>query len=130
MWKVITFAIFTIFAAQVSASGNDAIKRTIEDQIAAFKLNEFETAFTGWFWTGIRRDIWLEYPYQTISINPITDKRASTDLHWSKRILSDGKYKQMCFKEARVLHLSYMNKDYEDLNFDNKQIIKEYIKNV
>ena len=28
MWKVITFAIFTIFAAQVSASGNDAIKRT------------------------------------------------------------------------------------------------------
>ena len=92
--------------------------------------NEFETAFTGWFWTGVRRDIWLEYPYQTISINPITDKRASTDLHWSKRILSDGKYKQMCFKEARVLHLSYMNKDYEDLNFDNKQIIKEYIKNV
>ena len=46
MWKVVTFAIFTIFAAQVSASGNDAIKRTIEDQIAAFKLNDFETAFS------------------------------------------------------------------------------------
>ena len=46
MWKVITFAIFTIFAAQVSASGSDAIKRTIEDQIAAFKLNDFETAFS------------------------------------------------------------------------------------
>lgn len=89
--------------------------------------DEFETAFTGWFWTGIRRDIWLKYPYQTISTNPIVDKRASTDLHWSKRILLDGKYKQMCFKEARVLHLSYMNKDYDDLNFDNKQIIKEFI---
>ena len=47
MWKVITFAVFTIFAAQVSASGNDAIKRTIEDQIAAFKLNDFETSGSG-----------------------------------------------------------------------------------
>jgi len=87
---------------------------------------EFETAFTGWFYTGIRRDIWLQYPYQTMSIEPWMPG-ASTDAHWSKRILKDGKYKQMCFKQARVLHLSYNGKDYEDLNFDNKQIIKEFI---
>ena len=89
--------------------------------------DEFETAFTGWFWTGVRRDIWLKYPYQTISLDFPSDDRASTDLHWSKRILEDKKYKQMCFKEARVLHLSYIGKDYDDLNFENKQIIKEFI---
>jgi hypothetical protein len=89
--------------------------------------DEFETAFTGWFWTGIRRDIWLEYPYQTMSTTGENDSVASTDAHWSKRILKDKKYKQMCFKEARVLHLSYMGKDYDDLNFENKQIIKEFI---
>ena len=52
---------------------------------------------------------------------------ASTDAHWSKRILKDNIYKQMCFKRARVLHLSYSGKDYEDLNFEDKQIIKEFI---
>ena len=88
--------------------------------------DEFETAFTGWFYTGIRRDIWLKYPYQTMSTNAWTSA-ASTDAHWSKRILSDGKYKQMCFKQARVLHLSYAGKDYGDLDFNNKQIIKEFI---
>jgi hypothetical protein len=33
----------------------------------------------------------------------------------------------MCFKQARVLHLSYTGKDYDDLSFENKQIIKEFI---
>ncbi len=66
------------------------------------------------------------YPYQTMSTNAWTSA-ASTDAHWSKRILSDGKYKQMCFKQARVLHLSYAGKDYGDLDFNNKQIIKEFI---
>ena len=33
MWKVVTFAIFTIFAAQVSASGNDAIKRILRQPL-------------------------------------------------------------------------------------------------
>ena len=88
--------------------------------------DEFETAFTGWFWTGIRRDIWLEYPYQTMSVVP-WQTAASTDAHWSKRILADGKYKQMCIKKACVTHLSYSGKDYEDLNFESKEIIKEFI---
>ena len=85
-----------------------------------------ETAFTGWFYTGIRRDIWLKYPYQTMSTSP-NMPGASTDAHWSKRILKDNIYKQMCFKRARVLHLSYSGKDYMDLNFENKQIIKDFI---
>ena len=88
--------------------------------------DEFETAFTGWFYTGIRRDIWLKYPYQTMSINN-NQPGASTDAHWSKRILKGGEYKQMCFKKARVLHLSYLDKDYGDLDFTNKQIIKDFI---
>ena len=85
-----------------------------------------ETAFTGWFYTGIRRDIWLKYPYQTMSIKPWMPG-ASTDAHWSKRILKDNIYKQMCFKQARVSHLSYSGKDYEDLDFTNKQIITDFI---
>ena len=84
-----------------------------------------ETAFTGWFYTGIRRDIWLKYPYQTMSTH-VGMPGASTDAHWSKRILKDNIYKQMCFKRARVLHLSYSGKDYMDLSFGNKQIIKEF----
>lgn len=87
---------------------------------------EFETAFTGWFYTGIRRDIWLKYPYQTMATKP-TDSSASTDAHWSKRILKGGEYKQMCFKQARVLHLSYLDKDYGDLDFSKKKIIKDFI---
>ena len=45
MWKILTFIFFAFFAAQVFANSNDAIKKTIEDQIAAFKLDDFETAF-------------------------------------------------------------------------------------
>ena len=45
MWKSLTVAFFIFFAAQVYADNNDAIKKTIEDQIAAFKLDDFETAF-------------------------------------------------------------------------------------
>lgn len=88
--------------------------------------NQFETAFTGWFYTGARRDIWLKYPYQTMATYSHMDG-ASTDAHWSKRVLKDNIYKQMCFKRARVLHLSYAGKDYDDLNFGNQQIIREFI---
>ena len=84
-----------------------------------------ETAFTGWFYTGARRDIWLKYPYQTMSTHP-NMPGASTDAHWSKRVLKDNIYKQMCFKRARVLHLSYSGRDYMDLSFGNKQIIKDF----
>ena len=45
MWKSLTVTLFIFFAAQVCADNNDAIKKTIEDQIAAFKLDDFETAF-------------------------------------------------------------------------------------
>ncbi len=89
--------------------------------------DEFETTFTGWFYTGARRDVWLEYPYQTMTINP-NKPGHSTDIHWSKRILSDNKYKQMCYKDARVVHLSYSDsKDYLGLDFTQKKIIKNFI---
>jgi len=41
MWKIITFIVFSFCAAQAGASNNDEIKKTIENQIAAFKLNDF-----------------------------------------------------------------------------------------
>jgi len=73
--------------------------------------DEIETAFTGWFFTGAKRQVWLEYPYQTLAIHDY-QPGASTDLHWSKRILSDKKYKQICSKDAKVTHISYIGKDY------------------
>ena len=72
MWKVITFAIFTIFAAQVSASGNDAIKRTIEDQIAAFKLNDFEQHLV----------LLLRFLGKSLVVQRILEKWYVTDTLW------------------------------------------------
>lgn len=63
--------------------------------------DEFETAFTGWFYTGMKRQVLLEYPYECL--NP---PLASSDLLFSRRVLADGKYKQICFKQAHVIHLS------------------------
>jgi len=83
--------------------------------------DEIETAFTGWFFTGAKRQVWLEYPYQTLAVHK-DQPGASTDLHWSKRILEDKKYKQICIKDAKVTHISYIGKDYLDLNFDTKEI--------
>ena len=83
--------------------------------------DEIETAFTGWFFTGAKRQVWLEYPYQTLAVHK-DQPGASTDLHWSKRILEDKKYKQICIKDAKVTHISYIGKDYLDLKFDTKEI--------
>lgn len=85
---------------------------------------EFETAFTGWCFTGARREIWLEYPFQTIGTHP-HHPGASTDVHWSKRMLVDKKYKQMCFKDAKIVHLSLAGAPTGTFDFVNKQIIKE-----
>ena len=46
MVKIVTFASFAIVAVPVRARVNDTIKRTIECQITAFKLNDFWKAFS------------------------------------------------------------------------------------
>lgn len=86
---------------------------------------EFETAFPGWCFTGARREVWLEYPFQTLSVDANIKLPASTDVHWGKRVLAGGKYKQMCFKKAKLIHLSYLNTKTGIFDFTNKQIIKE-----
>lgn len=90
--------------------------------------DEFETAFTGWFYTGMKRKIWLEYPYECLA-----PPHASSDLMFSRRILKDKKYKQICFKNAHVVHISNtdpLNSDSSFFNpnecFKNKSIIKTF----
>ena len=72
----------------------DLINNTYEHSYRTNEINalpdEFETAFTGWFFTGMKRHILLEYPYQCLNA-PL----ASSDLIFSRRVLADGKYKQI-----------------------------------
>lgn len=91
---------------------------------------EFEVSFTGWFYTGIRRHIWLEYPYHTIAVDEVQGKNqylASTDAQWSQRITAKNKYKQICIKAARTTHVSVAApSNYYKWNFTDKKIIKNY----
>lgn len=97
----------------------------------SYKINQIhalpdliETAFTGWFYTGMKRKVWLEYPYQTLNW-----PWSSSDLMFSKRILSDKKYKQYAVKQAHVVHLSNLNhKSFYDWSscFNKKEIIKTF----
>ena len=94
--------------------------------------DEFEVSFTGWFYTGMRRHIWLEYPYHTIAANQgqgYNHYLASTDAQWANRVAVEKKYKQMCIKAARVAHMSIAdnNSTYYKWNFYKKEIIKEFI---
>lgn len=73
---------------------------------------EIESAFTGWFFTGMKKHIWTEYPYECL--NP---PFASSDLMFSRRVLRDNKYKQICIKDANVIHLS--NTHHNDTSFFN-----------
>lgn len=90
--------------------------------------DEFETAFTGWFYTGMKRHVLLEYPYECLN-PPI----ASSDLIFSRRVLADKKYKQMCIKNAQVVHISnsqYISGPHSLLgdyrNIKEKSIIKTF----
>ena len=94
--------------------------------------DEFEVGFTGWFYTGIRRHIWLEYPYHTIAsseLQGLNQYLASTDAQWAHRIAVEKKYKQMCIKAARVSHISIADSTstYYKWNFTKKEIIREFI---
>ena len=90
--------------------------------------NEIETAFTGWFYTGMKKHIWTQYPYECL--NP---PFASSDLMFSRRVLLDKKYKQICVKSANVIHISNSNSLSTDTSFfdmstcfSNKSIIKTF----
>lgn len=89
---------------------------------------EIETAFTGWFFTGMKRNVLLEYPYECIP-----KPHASSDLTFSRRVLSDKKYTQYCLKSANVTHISNYwalqnDKSFLDMNtcFNNKSIEKYF----
>lgn len=82
------------------------------------------TAFTGWCYTGMKKHIWKEYPFQTLSW-----PYSSSDLLFSRRIELDKKYKQHILKKAHAIHLSHLyNKSYYDPStcFNNKEIIKTF----
>jgi hypothetical protein len=93
-----------------------------------FEINSLpdiiETAFTGWFYTGMHKHIWQKYPFQTLSW-PFS----SSDLLFSKRVMYDNLYKLYVLKQAHVIHLSHMyNKSYFDplTCFNNKEIITTF----
>jgi len=88
--------------------------------------DEVETAFTGWFYTGMKKEVWMEYPYECLN-SPF----ASSDLMFSRRVLYDNKYKQICIKKSNVVHIS--NTHHHDTSFFdtstcflNKSIVKTF----
>jgi len=92
----------------MACSNFETLNNTYEHSYKTHEINslpdEIETAFTGWFFTGMKRKIMVEYPYECLN-PPI----ASSDLIFSRRVIADGKYKQICFKHAQVTHISNYN---------------------
>jgi len=86
--------------------------------------DEIESAFVGWFFTGMHRKIWIDYPFQTFK-GFGNDNHGNSDLMFSKRILNDNYYKQIVLKKAFVTHLSNTKYPHQ-LNFTNKQIVKTF----
>ena len=90
-------------------------------QIAALP-DIIESAFTGWVFTGMHRKIWIEYPY-----NVFSETNSNSDLNFSRKILSDKKYKQRIIKSANAIHISNTTSHYNvHYYFNNKQIIKTF----
>ena len=90
-------------------------------QIAALP-DIIESAFTGWMFTGMHRKIWLEYPY-----NVFSETNSNSDINFSRKILSDKKYKQRIIKSANAIHISNNISHYSvHYSFNNKQIIKTF----
>ena len=90
-------------------------------QIAALP-DIIESAFTGWMFTGMHRKIWLEYPY-----NVFSETNSNSDLNFSRKILSDKKYKQRIIKSTNAIHISNTTSHYNvHYSFNNKQIIKTF----
>ena len=87
--------------------------------------NFIKTGFTGWFFTGMSKKLWEEYPFQVCEY-----PSASSDMNFSLRVLKDGKYDQTIVKKARGIHLSNLNHvkvvHIHDVKKRKKEIIKTF----
>lgn len=97
---------------------------------AAYKTHEIEhlpniinSGFSGWCFTGAKKEIWQEYPFQ------VYDKEmgARSDYNFAVRVLKDEKYNISVIKKCRVIHLSNSNNtDKYKHDFLSKSIIKTF----
>lgn len=82
--------------------------------------NLINSSFTGWFFTGAKKNVWLEYPFQTF-VHPMS----RSDLNFSFRVLRDKKYNQLIVKSCRCIHLS--NSEFQrKYKLNTKEIIKTF----
>ncbi len=80
----------------VGVYDDDFMTRT---EVKNSKQNYFTTKFTGWSFTGMSREIWLKYPYQTSS------KESNTDAQFSLRYAIRGGNEIWTHKDAEHIHL-------------------------
>ena len=90
------------------------------------KLPNFITSgFTGWFYTGMPKKLWEEYPFQVREY-----PSATSDLNFSLRVLGDGKYNQTIVKKARGIHISNFRhvvaRHIHEIEAREKEIIKTF----
>lgn len=83
--------------------------------------NFIDSSFTGWFFTGAKKNVWLEYPFQTYT----SHYGYRSDFNFSSRILKEKKYNQVIIKSCRSIHLSHRAMP-QTFNFNNKEIIKTF----
>lgn len=82
--------------------------------------NLINSSFTGWFFTGAKKNIWSEYPFQTFA-----HPSSRSDLNFSFRVLRDKKYNQLIVKSCRCIHMS--NAEFQrKYKFNTKEIIKTF----
>jgi hypothetical protein len=87
--------------------------------------NFIKSGFTGWFYTGMSKKLWEEYPFQVCEY-----PSASSDMNFSLRVLKDGKYDQTIVKKARGIHISNLNHikvvHIHDVKKRKKEIIRTF----
>lgn len=85
--------------------------------------NIINTGFTGWVFTGAKKEIWQQYPFQ------ICDREmgSRSDRNFAKRILKDQKYDMSIIKKCRSIHLSNTTTlNIKDYNFSSQSIVKTF----
>lgn len=85
--------------------------------------NVINSGFTGWVFTGAKKEIWQEYPFQ------VYDKvmGARSDYNFALRVLKDQKYDMNIIKKCRAIHLSNSSYLYDyKYNFCSKSIVKTF----
>lgn len=85
--------------------------------------NIINSGFTGWVFTGAKKEIWQQYPFQ------VYDKElgARSDYNFAMRVLKDQKYDINIIKKCRAIHLSNScNLNSYKHDFCSKSIIKTF----